>query len=82
MTETIKVKPWGAGQGDHVLINKDDFDAEKHEHFEAADSVSADANGDGKLTVPELRAALTAKQIPFPEGAKKAELKALLDAAQ
>jgi hypothetical protein len=28
--ETMKVKPWGEGQGDHVLINASDFDPEKH----------------------------------------------------
>jgi hypothetical protein len=27
---TIKVKPWGDGQGDHVVINEADFDPEKH----------------------------------------------------
>lgn len=29
--ETIKVKPWGDGQGDFVVINKDDFDPDLHE---------------------------------------------------
>lgn len=29
----IKVKPWGAGQGDFVLIEEDDFDPEKHVPF-------------------------------------------------
>lgn len=33
------------------------------------------------LTVDELRAALTALQIEFPEGAKKGELKALYEQA-
>jgi hypothetical protein len=32
---TIKVKPWGDGQGDHVLINEADFDPAKHELFGA-----------------------------------------------
>tara|TARA_Y100001951_G_C11198157_1_gene215535 strand:+ start:464 stop:604 length:141 start_codon:yes stop_codon:yes gene_type:complete len=32
--ETMKVKPWGKDQGDFVVINKDDFDPEKHEEFE------------------------------------------------
>ena len=39
--ETIKVKPWGEGQGDHVVINKADFDPELHEAFEP-DSQQAD----------------------------------------
>lgn len=28
--ETVKVKPWGEGQGDHVVINADDFDPKVH----------------------------------------------------
>jgi hypothetical protein len=32
---TIKVKPWGKGQGDYVIINADDFDPSKHEKFDA-----------------------------------------------
>jgi predicted transcriptional regulator len=28
--ETVKVKPWGKDQGDHVLINADDFDPKVH----------------------------------------------------
>lgn len=44
----------------------------------------ADDESDGakKATVAELREALTAKGIAIPDGAKKAELQALLDAAQ
>lgn len=37
-----------------------------------------DANGDGKLTVEEIRATLTAKGIEFDPKAKKADLLALL----
>lgn len=50
---TIKVKPWGDGQGDFVLINEGDFDAAVHQlHDEAlaADTTgaagSASADGD------------------------------------
>jgi hypothetical protein len=32
--ETIKVKPWGEGQGDHVMINAEDFNPEVHQKFE------------------------------------------------
>lgn len=32
--ETMKVKPWGKGQGDYVLINAEDFDKDKHELYE------------------------------------------------
>lgn len=35
---TIKVKPWGEGQGDYVLINKEDFNPDFHQRFEAADT--------------------------------------------
>jgi hypothetical protein len=34
MVETIKVKPWGEGQGDHVVINAEDFDPEVHTALE------------------------------------------------
>lgn len=40
-----------------------------------------EADGAHKATVPELRAALAAKGIDVPDGAKKADLQALLDAA-
>lgn len=39
-------------------------------------------DGAKKATVAELREALTAKGIAIPDGAKKPELQALLDAAQ
>ena len=32
--ETIKVKPWGEGQGDYVVINAEDFDPEQYEKLE------------------------------------------------
>ena len=38
---TVKVKPWGEGQGEFVIIEKEDFDAEKHELFEES-AVSVD----------------------------------------
>lgn len=41
MNETIKVKPWGEGQGDHVVINKYDFDPEKHHLFGETEQVEA-----------------------------------------
>lgn len=31
--KTIKVTPWGAGQGDFVEINESDFDEKKHQPF-------------------------------------------------
>lgn len=70
----IKVKPWGEGQGDFVLINEEDFDADKHELFDG------ELEGVKKATIAGVRAALAAKGIEIPEGAKKADLQALLDA--
>jgi len=32
--ETMKVKPWSEDQGDHVVINKADFDPATHEAYE------------------------------------------------
>ena len=34
MGETIRVKPWGHNQGEFVVIDKSEFDPEKHELFE------------------------------------------------
>ncbi len=44
--------------------------------------VEAGAKLSAGLKVDEIKAALTAKGIAFPDDAKKAELAALLDAAQ
>lgn len=74
--ETIKVKPWGKDQGDFVVINKEDFDPDVHELLDG------EPDGAKKATVAELRAALEAKGVEVPDGAKKADLQALLDAAQ
>lgn len=70
--ETIKVKPWGDGQGDFVVINKDDFNPQVQELF--------DDGSKKDLTVAQLRDALTAKGIAIPDGAKKSDLQDLLDA--
>ncbi len=63
-------------QGDFVLIEEEDFDAEKGHELLDAPKTNAP-----KLGLPELREALTARNIAIPEGAKKADLQALLDAA-
>ncbi len=77
--KTIKVMPWGDDQGDFVLINEDDFDASVHKAY---DEGAKKAPSQPKApSVDELRAALTAKGIEIPEGAKKADLQALLDKA-
>lgn len=33
--ETIRVMPWGSGQGDFVVINKEDFNPEIHKEYSA-----------------------------------------------
>jgi hypothetical protein len=57
-----------------VIINESDFDADKHELFDAEPVAKP-------LTIAELRDALTARGIEFDPSAKKADLQALLDAA-
>lgn len=75
----LKCKPWGEGQGDHVLVNEEDFNPDFHQLFDEAEG---DAVKPSKgLNVDQLKAALTAKGIAVPEGAKKADLAKLLDEA-
>lgn len=48
---TIKVKPWGDGQGDFVVINKADFDAavhQLHDDAPAAETAPPPANPEGE----------------------------------
>lgn len=44
----------------------------------AAKEAEADADGNGKLTVAEMKNYLTAKGVQFPPNAKKADLEALM----
>lgn len=77
--ETVKVKSAAPdNEQGFYLINKSDFQEGVHELFDADDKDPQDPK---KLGIAELREALTAKGIAFPEGAKKAELQALFDAA-
>ena len=69
------VWPANAEYGGFVEINESDFDHEKHEIFKEEQKEKA-------LTVEELKNALAEKGIAIPEGAKKAELKALLESAE
>lgn len=57
----------------YVIINEADFDASTQELFDPAPA---------KVTIASMRDALTAKGISFEVDAKKADLQALLDAAQ
>lgn len=65
--ETMKVKPWGEGQGDHVLINAADFDAARHEPFD--DEVAAASRDD--LTAAEVLAMADGNFMAFKAAAKK-----------
>ena len=60
-------------------INESDFDKARHQLYEAATD-SPDANGDGKVTAAELKAALTAAGVPFKSNASKGDLVALHNA--
>ena len=58
--KTIKVKPWGKDQGDHVVINEPDYDPKVHELLDEADDSDKPSKG---LTVDQIRDALKAKGI-------------------
>ncbi|NLS03614.1 hypothetical protein HGP14_09610 [Rhizobium sp. P32RR-XVIII] len=55
--ETMKVKPWSEDQGDHVLINKADFDPDKHILYGDGDSGGASVLRQDGPTVAEYVAA-------------------------
>ena len=72
---TVRIKHPAHPAG--VVINEADFREDEHELHGTPDI----PGGTKKLSVGELRAALTEKGIDIPEGAKKPELQALLDAS-
>lgn len=58
--ETIKVKPWGKDQGDHVVINADDFDPKVHkladgEKLPSADPFDHDGDGEPGGSLPAAK---------------------------
>jgi len=55
-----------------VVINEADFDTSVHEPFDTPPA---------KVTIADMRDALTARGIAFDPSAKKADLQVLLDAA-
>ena len=62
---------------DGVLINKADFDEDEHElHGDDTSSMSA---GPKTMKVAEMRALLKERGVAIPDGAKKADLQALVD---
>jgi hypothetical protein len=62
-----------------VVINESDFDPDQHELFDARQEPDA---AQKPLGIKALRDELTARGIAFDADAKKADLQALLDAAQ
>lgn len=74
---TLKVDD---GNGCFYVINKTDFDPEKHEEY-SADLAPEKPAAPNKGTAAWLKLELAAKGIGAPEGATKAELQALLDGA-
>jgi len=60
----------------YIVINETDL-SEEHERFDEEGAKKADK----ALSVADLKAALTEKGVEIPEGAKKADLQALLDEA-
>lgn len=89
---TFKAKPWGQGQGEFVEVNVSEFNAELHEPLDAEEALKvgiepAKPEGDdedddkgGAMKISDIRAALTAKGVEFDPKAKKADLRALLEA--
>lgn len=61
-----------------IVINKSDFDADKHELFDAEPG-EPEAPA---LTAKQMKEALTTLGVEFKPNANKAELQALLDAAE
>ena len=70
--QTMKVKPWGEGQGDHVLIDVNDFDDKIHTPFEQA------TQKEPELTVAQIKAKLDENGVKYAANATKADLLALL----
>jgi hypothetical protein len=76
--ETVKVVAKDV-PGGHIVINKEDL-TKDHVLLSGEDVVKG--AGNAKLTVAELRDALSAAGIAFDDTAKKADLQALLDAGK
>lgn len=70
----VESKPH-AQYGGFYELNESDFNPKVHTLF-------SEKEDEKKAGIADLREALTAKGIPIPEGAKKAELQALLSASE
>lgn len=73
---TVKVKPWGEGQGDFVEINEADFDAAIHELHEGAAP-----SGLESMTVADLKAHAEGNAIDIGDATKKADIIAAIELA-
>lgn len=69
------------GHGDYIVINESDFDADKHDLYQA-DKPAATADDLKEGSVAWYKAELTARGVEIPQGAKKGDLKALYEANQ
>lgn len=63
--ETMKVKPWGEGQGDHVVINAEDFNPEFHKKLDEPEK----AQESEKTEAPKEET----KEAPKPRRNRKAQ---------
>ncbi len=77
---TLKVKSWDPEQGDHVIIEEENFDPSWMEKFDPDPEEPSSSSSYAQLTVAELKAELDERGIKHDSGMRKAELLALLDA--
>lgn len=59
--ETIKVKPWSADQGDHVLINAADFDPAVHQALDEAPAADTTEAASDAQVAPAAKTARKAR---------------------
>lgn len=80
---TVRIKSTVEGVP-FFVINEADFDPAKHQLLDAAEKPAGSGGEDepATLTAAQLKEALTAKGIAFKGNASKADLQALLDAAE
>ena len=72
--ETVKVKPWGEGQGEFVVINAADFDPSIYTLYIEPHSATDDPS---EMTKAQIVEGLKALSVQFSTQSPKAELMAL-----
>lgn len=81
--ETMKVEPWGEGQGDHVVINKSDFNPEIHKEFKGSKKAeNKEPKGLQDMTAAELKAYATEKGYDLGSARNKADLIKAIETAE